>query len=560
MSWDLIEELNDNHIADNESIKLSASAGTGKTTNIIRAIRQTIEAGTPLKRIMFLTFNRKIADEFTEKLFDENLAGSSDDTTYIGTWHSVGKRLAQKASILPHGKIVNLDSEARTGALKEDALFAIAERLGTSDVKSLSVIFNDIAMKTTQGLQLSTKEQRVYQALAEYQRAESKVSFLSMQREMLSRKLFNEDVTHVFVDEAQDMGFGHKLYLDHLKTLPSPPFILIVGDEKQEINGFMGADLRAFTQFDTTYRATLSKTFRLPLSHLSYSNQIFLSSRSSNYVGMTQTTGVNHLGDLYETGFMSSLETIRSSASRGRATLIIARHKSTCGDVREILEIERIPFTDNNVLDVHIDFERERRKCLRLKKITGPMLDLLNPLRGTGETGLLNVRKKKAAIYVDHSRRESFKKEQRELLSAQRSFLFDENELSILEDIAPDDHHRLSLAGLTPKFSEDLFNESINFDFFTGKNDIYYLVREWADTLGDDFEPVKVMTIHKSKGLEADTVVLITDTHSQALKEESSDPESERRVWYVGATRSKHTLILASMPGAQHRTGMLPRL
>ena len=52
-----------------------------------------------------------------------------------------------------------------------------------------------------------------------------------------------------------------------------------------------------------------------------------------------------------------------------------------------------------------------------------------------------------------------------------------------------------------------------------------------------------ISTIHGSKGGEADNVLLLTD-YSKKVGEviDSVDSDPEYRVWYVGATRAKHTL------------------
>jgi superfamily I DNA/RNA helicase len=55
---------------------------------------------------------------------------------------------------------------------------------------------------------------------------------------------------------------------------------------------------------------------------------------------------------------------------------------------------------------------------------------------------------------------------------------------------------------------------------------------------------IRVATIHSVKGKEADNVVLLPDmttlTHNNFMK----DPDSEHRVFYVGATRAKQQLFL----------------
>lgn len=56
---------------------------------------------------------------------------------------------------------------------------------------------------------------------------------------------------------------------------------------------------------------------------------------------------------------------------------------------------------------------------------------------------------------------------------------------------------------------------------------------------------VECLTMHSSKGLEADTVVILRDTTSRVLKNENHDEEV--RLAYVAATRSKKNLIISEI-------------
>ena len=56
----------------------------------------------------------------------------------------------------------------------------------------------------------------------------------------------------------------------------------------------------------------------------------------------------------------------------------------------------------------------------------------------------------------------------------------------------------------------------------------------------------RLMTIHKSKGKEADTVILV-DKATYYERQGREDSEEERRVWYVGITRAKKRLVILSL-------------
>jgi superfamily I DNA/RNA helicase len=56
--------------------------------------------------------------------------------------------------------------------------------------------------------------------------------------------------------------------------------------------------------------------------------------------------------------------------------------------------------------------------------------------------------------------------------------------------------------------------------------------------------PVQLMSIHQSKGREAETVVLDTTLSRAAYEHLMDEPDDEHRVWYVGASRAKEKLII----------------
>ena len=67
-------------------------------------------------------------------------------------------------------------------------------------------------------------------------------------------------------------------------------------------------------------------------------------------------------------------------------------------------------------------------------------------------------------------------------------------------------------------------------------------VRRMGEKILTDKPRIKISTIHKAKGGEADNVAVLLD--SSKLCVESEDQDSEVRTFYVGITRAKKTLHL----------------
>jgi ATP-dependent exoDNAse (exonuclease V) beta subunit len=63
---------------------------------------------------------------------------------------------------------------------------------------------------------------------------------------------------------------------------------------------------------------------------------------------------------------------------------------------------------------------------------------------------------------------------------------------------------------------------------------------------------VRVMTIHSSKGREADNVALLSDMSRASHDELYTNPDNEHRVFYVGASRARQKLFLITPEGENH--------
>ena len=76
-------------------------------------------------------------------------------------------------------------------------------------------------------------------------------------------------------------------------------------------------------------------------------------------------------------------------------------------------------------------------------------------------------------------------------------------------------------------------------------------VLESGEVLDDDNPRIVLSTIHKAKGGEADNVALVLESTKACCT--MSEPDAERRVFYVGATRAKNNLYIIDNPEARWR-------
>jgi superfamily I DNA/RNA helicase len=88
-----------------------------------------------------------------------------------------------------------------------------------------------------------------------------------------------------------------------------------------------------------------------------------------------------------------------------------------------------------------------------------------------------------------------------------------------------------------------------NWDWVCDKLDFEHLayIRKCIANGESLFSPgrIRLSTIHAAKGGEADNVLLDMKLDGIPLRQFRKDPDSERRVWYVGVSRARHKLILS---------------
>ena len=75
------------------------------------------------------------------------------------------------------------------------------------------------------------------------------------------------------------------------------------------------------------------------------------------------------------------------------------------------------------------------------------------------------------------------------------------------------------------------------------------LYKEHGDDLFVD-APIRLMTMHKSKGRESDNVVVLLDVPTQ-VREHMFKDDTECKLFYVAVTRAKQTLYLVKQNAHQ---------
>lgn len=253
----------------NGNAVISAKAGSGKTKTCVEAMKLI----NPKNKVMFLAFNKSIAEELSNKLKDyKNVS--------VRTSHSLGFAMIKRNV---EGE-VELDEYKYRGYLKShlEELSTINNKRVTRSqlltyIDNITELINfaryNLAQTPNEVKELSKKydipilfdECDVVIKVLEWGKSElNRVDFTDMvwlpvECDM-SPKGFQKDF--IFIDECQDQSLmSIQLFL---KCFKRGTRFIAVGDKKQQINSFSGSSEEAFDYLTTYPKTTL---FDLPICY-----------------------------------------------------------------------------------------------------------------------------------------------------------------------------------------------------------------------------------------------------------------------------------------------------
>lgn len=248
-------------------VKIVAGAGTGKTTTIARRIAYGVESGAynPSK-ILALSYTAKSAAELRDRLFGLGLTSVA-----VRTFHSAA--LAQLQYFWPihtRAKLPTLEPN------KSKLLARVAQKLGFSlDDRQLRDLLAEIEWRKYRLLSFEEYQgvvdrpeisglsrPQVLQLVQGYEAEKLHDSVIDwedvllltlglLQAEPSARSYVHSQYRQFFVDEFQDIS---PLQWELLKTwLGRSTDLCIVGDTRQAIFGFAGADVTIMREFDELF-------------------------------------------------------------------------------------------------------------------------------------------------------------------------------------------------------------------------------------------------------------------------------------------------------------------
>ncbi len=291
----------------NGHAKVSAVAGSGKTTAMIRRVGHLLQQGAAPDKILVLMFNRSARNVFAERL-ERSLQGTDLRPPAVRTFHSLGLRLVESFTNrqhLPRFRLVTeefqLEKLARE-AMKKHVATVDGDESWTSKegiegfLLFISRVKSDIASPQKVFADCGLDEQFDYYRYAykifESLRNSAHIRFyqdlihdpvMAMQQQEVLANWVADHVDHIIVDEYQDINEVQQQLL--LNIAGQRAQVMVVGDVDQCIYEWRGAQpkyiiSRFARDFPKPTKYTLSYSFRyghrlaLAANHLISNNRL----------------------------------------------------------------------------------------------------------------------------------------------------------------------------------------------------------------------------------------------------------------------------------------------
>ena len=502
----------------NKETTIFGPPGTGKTTTLINIVKESIQQGMDPTKIAFMSFSRKSATEARDRAVSE-LNLDTNQMIYFRTLHSLAfswlgldsKRVFKGADYNDLGKLVGLEFRSNSSVSIEDGpLFLI----GAGGDKYMSIIqmarvreisleqqFNESWDNTLHWQQLKVLDK----AYTDYKKAKNKLDFVDM-IEMFTAQGTSPKFDLLIIDEAQDLApLQWRMVKEVL--VPNSTEVYYAGDDDQAIYAWMGVDVWKFLNACDN-KIILNKSYRVPSVVHEF---------SQNLIKKVTTRQIKEWQPSKKGGTITWHRDILDIDLTSGEWLILARTNYITNKVCTRLKEEGYLYwregagwsISPNVLNgIEVWLKLCKNQSLSTADLKN-FVKLLNP------------------DIITRSGRKNLT-------------LLDPEQTYSLQDIL--ERCDLKASHETPwqkvlKVSEQETAYIIS-------------VRRRGERILTASPRIRISTIHKAKGGEADNVALLLDSTKACI--ESLDQDSEIRTFYVAVTRAKQSLHLVEST-SKHR-------
>lgn len=573
---DEIEIVGGEEYPPTESVKLHGPPGTGKTTQTIERLRELLdEHGYTVSDLSFITYRRRMAEDFLRRLYDEDMISWSDvskpyqgPARYIGTLHAVANRLA------------DLPSPSEEGSSPEYHKSEFCkDRFGVRYFKA-----EEDAAPTAGELMFSARswclENRV--DLDDWHKAPqySSISDVWRQRPPLS------DFHHEWEDYKSQRGISdfEDMLLEVDREDLAPPgdviaideyhdftplqhsiastwmdeaeIVIVNGDPLQVVYNYKGADPSYYTGLDLP-EVLLPQSYRVPSMIWRYAGEALQPQHEPPEIEPREEAGeiIEHesaaLGA--EHSARRGLRPEEIVEEHGHETMFLARTNSQLRDIGTALKEAGIVFRSGDGAGGWNQSEKRLAIFNTLKGLEG-----VDPPKGADRAGQQSF----AAGWEEEPAPDADPSDV-QFTGATWWRLFDRVPAKYIEKTKKGLETALSADAEESVMSAADLAEYVTPEFWPAftkgpesasnllKYDQTPAIKKALRRYEEPIEPgeitLRVLTIHAAKGGEAPTVVLydgIPQRTANAIAHSPDESRNEARLWYVGCTRASERLLV----------------
>lgn len=502
-------------------MKVHGPPGTGKTTELLRIMA---EQGDTPSEVGFVSFTRAAVREAWKRCG----VTSQQDAPYMRTLHSLCYQATGKPPILRDkdlkefgGKRYQFSTHKATPEAEIDEIIGAADATATGEAY---LRFNKWARNRRipydgafdefphpgERLAMAWGRRTVLRFCEEYDafRKDTGLCDFTSMLELALASGYVPPVRSLYVDEAQDLSVLQFDLVRHWAT--NIPRTVLAGDADQAIYEFQGAEPRLFLDFPADEERTLNVSYRLPRAILQTAQALI--SRNIR----RKSFAVEPRGEGGRIRWFNSISDLSSrDLLEGRSTFILARNIYLLKEVDAHLRQLALPYIARRGAPAW--HTKERDGVLALWH-----LHRGNPISGKDLQALANVTESK----------KHWKWGSKKTIAA----------LDAKTLVRPGE---LPLHGAMPELM-DIVRDNRVMALSIKDADRAVYIRDVLEKRGESalVDPPRITTgtMHCVKGQEADTVLLLTGMSKRTYEGWWRDPEPERRVFYVGVTRARHTL------------------
>jgi DNA helicase-2/ATP-dependent DNA helicase PcrA len=567
-----------------------AGAGAGKTLVLTHRIAYLIQQGISPSNLLAITFTKKASEEMSSRLC--NLIGEQGNQVTIGTFHSICYHMIKEQNYID-SNVKLIKNWQQTKFINE-----ILEETNIDwDVKSclnfISLQKNNMITSKDNLLipdNMEFLKEDLEALYSEYEDMKSKENLIDFNDMLLKcycmlnensdiRKYYQNEFKYILVDEFQDTN---NIQFEILKLLLNEEKNLFcVGDDKQSIYGFNFANVNIMIDFQKTMENV--KVIKLHTNYRSTKNIVDISNKLISHnkgqlknnidasKGYGNPVGFNNYYDEYEEGISIS-QKIKELIQEGynyKDIAILYRCNSQSQAIEDKLIASKIPYI---IIGGQNFFHRKE-----IMDITAYLRVILNHNNNEAIKRIINIPNR----YLGNA----FINQISNYASSHNDSIYN----CLLEDriVGSKKYWRNGAEGLyniIDKLSEldipvkgliNVIIEKIEYvEYLRKLNDdsdiqdkvdninVFKSVSEKFDNLKEFLEyidkmikessknvnkqdKVKLLTIHRSKGLEFPIVFLIDVNIGLLPHKRSNNIEEERRICYVGLSRGQKELYIS---------------